>query len=938
MYTPNLSLIDYGIFVHIIFLISIFDIYFKSPVVKDVVPYEPIHEPTSNRLILFVVDGLRAESFVNHTTMPYLRYIANSEGRWGISHTRVPTESRPGHVAIIAGFYEDPSAVTQGWKDNPVDFDSVFNRTKYTWSWGAYDIVDIFTKGTVDGHIYVTKFDPYDKAFCADKSNMLLDEWVFQHVQKFFNTAETDAFLNKKLHTNKIVLFLHLLGTDTSGHTDKPGTQNFLRTVEHVDENIKDIEEMIRNFYKNDGKTTFLMTSDHGMTNWGSHGTGDDHETQTPYVLWGAGVQQVKHLTNDKETKNMSSEHRYDIEQADLAPLMSTFLSIPVPVNSIGKLPVDLLNMTLPNRAKAMYSNSKQLLSQYNKKKQDVEDHVINILYKPYNPLNSEKIEEITTFSEKLLNENQYEELILFSEEVMNLSLAGLNYYHNYYQKPLLIATTLSFLGWIVCLFNILLDDNVCALIEIYKLKCAKPKENYTLKCFTKFVTGSLYIVTIGLIYVQNLPYLYYLFFLTPIILWTNALKYFDIWIYTLTLIRMYRRVFDTIIEICCYTLGCLAMGLSLTHRWMLSIPLIGMGFWPCFSSSRNLIPKPLHACWMIGCMLLSIFSFMPVVGRAVYIELVLLAGSIWMLAMMMFTFLWKDSRTNRRDIIITLTQSIIMGLSLYIIFIQARRYEQRFALLGFLQTLCWIILVVMLLLPFGHTRRMSSRLLGVNTSIVNIYLLLSVSHEALFIVVLIFNITCWMIIEFKFLNLNNVKLTDYTFSKDSEELDTIILPVYRTLTSNDFRRAFFFTLYIILAFFGTGNIASLNSFEIRWVICFTTSYQPFIITGLVFLKTLMPFLCVGCTFKAVQHITKATSEYLITIVLIYSNIMGTQLLYYVKNTGSWLEIGTSISQFVIVQIITLFIVGINIFSKIWTEEDIYSFAFKIFGRRKKNA
>jgi phosphatidylinositol glycan class N len=86
-------------------------------------------------------DGLRADllfslnafaGIENSTEIiaPHLRSIATGLGAYGISHTRVPTESRPGHVAIIGtfdrsncrdfisyyslgGMYEDVSAVTK---------------------------------------------------------------------------------------------------------------------------------------------------------------------------------------------------------------------------------------------------------------------------------------------------------------------------------------------------------------------------------------------------------------------------------------------------------------------------------------------------------------------------------------------------------------------------------------------------------------------------------------------------------------------------------------------------------------------------------------------------------------------------------------------------------------------------------------------------------
>lgn len=47
---------------------------------------------------------------------------------------------------------------------------------------------------------------------------------------------------------------------------------------------------MINEFYSNDNLTSFIFTSDHGMTDWGSHGSGDDTERITPFISWGGMI------------------------------------------------------------------------------------------------------------------------------------------------------------------------------------------------------------------------------------------------------------------------------------------------------------------------------------------------------------------------------------------------------------------------------------------------------------------------------------------------------------------------------------------------------------------------------------------------------------------------------------------------------------------------
>lgn len=125
-----------GFFAQLMLLVSIFDIYFKSPIISGI-PIQPVdYEPPADRLVLFVADGLRADTFysyangnsvyfkyvkfiievkyffcINMYTFSLFRKLLETIASYGISHGGVPTESRPGHIALIAGFYEDPSAI-----------------------------------------------------------------------------------------------------------------------------------------------------------------------------------------------------------------------------------------------------------------------------------------------------------------------------------------------------------------------------------------------------------------------------------------------------------------------------------------------------------------------------------------------------------------------------------------------------------------------------------------------------------------------------------------------------------------------------------------------------------------------------------------------------------------------------------------------------------
>uniref|UniRef100_A0A2K6NND8 GPI ethanolamine phosphate transferase 1 n=1 Tax=Rhinopithecus roxellana TaxID=61622 RepID=A0A2K6NND8_RHIRO len=852
-----------GLLIHFVFFASIFDIYFTSPLVHGMTPQFTPLPPPARRLVLFVADGLRADTLYeldeNGTSRaPFIRNIIMHEGSWGISHTRVPTESRPGHVALIAGFYEDVSAVAKGWKENPVEFDSLFNESKYTWSWGSPDILPMFAKGASGDHVYTYSYDAKREDFGAQDATKL-DTWVFDNVKDFFHHARNNQSLFSKINEEKIVFFLHLLGIDTNGHAHRPSSRDYKDNIKKVDDGVKEIVSMFNHFYGNDGKTTFIFTSDHGMTDWGSHGAGHPSETLTPLVTWGAGINYPQRVSaqqfDDSFLKEWRLENwkRLDVNQADIAPLMTSLIGVPFPLNSVGILPVDYLNNTDLFKAESMFTNAVQILEQFKVKMTQKKEVTLPFLFTPF----------------KLLSDSKQ--------------------------------------------FNILRK----ARSYIKHRKFDEVKPSHLLPC--SFVAIGILVAFFLLI--QACPWTYYVYGLLPVPIWYAVLRECQVIQDLVTSLLTY-PLSHFVGYLLVFTLGIEVLVLSFFYRYMLTAGLTAFAVWP-FLTRLWTRAKVTSLSWAFFSVLLAVFPLMPVVGRKPDISLVMGAGLlVLLLSLCVVTCLMKRKDSFRKEeLLVHLLQVLSTVLSMYVVYSTQSSLLRKQGLPLMNQIISWATLASSLVVPLLSSPAVFQRLFSILLSLMSTYLLLSTGYEAVFPLVLSCLMFVWINIEQETLQQSGVcckqKLTSIQFSYNTD------ITQFRQLYLDDIRRAFFLVFFLVTAFFGTGNIASINSFDLASVYCFLTVFSPFMMGALMMWKILIPFVLVMCAFEAVQLTTQLSSKSLFLIVLVISDIMALHFFFLVKDYGSWLDIGTSISHYVIVMSMTIFLVFLNGLAQLLTTKKL---------------
>ncbi|KAL8695661.1 MAG: hypothetical protein Q9224_003257, partial [Gallowayella concinna] len=527
---------------HLIYIRSIFDIYFVSPIVSGMrsfaVKRGSDSEAPAQRLVLFVGDGLRADkafqSFPDPSPSdpnapgareprplaPFLRSCVLQRGTFGVSHTRVPTESRPGHVALIAGLYEDVSSVTTGWKLNPVNFDSVFNRSRHTWSWGSPDILPMFkegaTRGRIDAETYGEEFEDFSK----DATE--LDTWVFDKVKGLFASASTNSMLDAALRKDKNVFFLHLLGLDTTGHAYRPYSREYLHNIKIVDQGVREITSLIEEFY-GDGKTAFVFTADHGMSDWGSHGDGHPDNTRTPLIAWGSGVAKPNttdpgiapgHEDGFSADWGLDRVQRHDVNQADIAALMAYLAGLEFPVNSVGEIPLSYLSADLHEQAEASLVNAREVLEMYRVKEGEKKASMIR--YKPYAKLGDSEhsVERRILDIRHAIDHGQFKQAISMSQDLLQVGLEGMRYLQTYDWLFLRMLVTIGYLGWIVF-----------ALTTVINLHVLQNKGVHHRNSTTSAAFGVILFGLLLTLWLRSARYSYYLYALFPVFFWEEVLQ-----------------------------------------------------------------------------------------------------------------------------------------------------------------------------------------------------------------------------------------------------------------------------------------------------------------------------------------------------------------------------------------------------------------------------
>eukprot|EP00048_Salpingoeca_helianthica_P006857 m.103539 g.103539 ORF g.103539 m.103539 type:complete len:875 (+) comp14151_c0_seq3:25-2649(+) len=851
----------------VLLLKAVFDIYFTSPIVDGVDRVEPAPW-LARRVVLVVIDGLRADVLdivapdsrfcrQHRPVVPFFDFLA-ARGVRGISHTRVPTESRPGHVALMAGIYEDVSAVTRGWKANPVPFDTVANASRHVLALGSPDIIPMFARDLPHARFETYSADLQD----FSGNTTVLDEWVLHRLQHLLGDEQVHA----EISGPGAFVLLHLLAVDTVGHAARPCSSAYRAAVEHAAEVARQAYDLFNSAFP-DNSTAFVLTSDHGMSHRGSHGGGDESETRTPLLAVGPGLAHQDALVS--------------VNQGDLAPLLAVLLGTAPPVHSTGILPHAMLDLSEREIARRLVVNAQQMLALFRRKETLRRER--DFLFSAYVPDShpGHTVDMICQRAQNLFSIARHRHAINEAKECMHACLAGMQCYDRAHRPRLTAVVVLGYFG-----FMLLSSGN-------------KKAQSATFR-HGAIATTLCGIALAWLLLAQQSPWSYYLHYGFALVVWARLILFHDL-SHILKVIATHVKA----LTVSLVTLSLLAISFSFRPAAPLALIAASLPHWPLIRTvflptavlaALTLLPPGLD--WRLT---------LP--GLASWLVILALVFS----SIVPFTSISYSPSPTLSSPPSFLPPLVIISTTMVVAFLSDTLILADQSQSLALATMCFILSLAPLFLlryqqhnphpadttpasPPSNVQRLkanssidraATRTRWLTLALLPAMLLLSVSFEAVAYCIICIAIDCII---------TALKRTQSLSSSSSTWPHDVTLAL--AVLAGTFT-----------AFFALGNVSSISSFDVISVLRFGTVFAPAAMATLIVVKICIPI------FAVLLHAARMPNENWFTFACLGCDALSLFFLFQVRDEGSWKDIGLSIASVAIVSLLHLLLLLFHHFS-----------------------